>query len=129
MTLNYDSTALVCQYPGVRFPTGGFAQGRAGDCSTVVSWYSSVIYMQQEVGQMGEIRLLRELEEDLEEKQLQRAIEADLTALEDNLQYVASEVVIGTGRIDTLAVDEDGRPTFIEYKRAGKFDKNALVQL
>ena len=78
---------------------------------------------------MGEIRLLRELEEDLEEKQLQRAIEADLTALEDNLQYVASEVVIGTGRIDTLAVDEDGRPTFIEYKRAGKFDRNALVQL
>jgi hypothetical protein len=43
---------------------------------------------------------------------------------------VASEVAIGTGRIDTLAYDSvNGRPVFIEYKGPGGFGKDALIQL
>jgi hypothetical protein len=66
---------------------------------------------------------------DLTEDQIRKAFEANLGVLEEGLEYVDSEVQIGTGRIDTLAIDEKNRPVFIEYKKAGEFDKDALVQL
>lgn len=66
---------------------------------------------------------------ELTEDQIRRAFEANLEVLEEGLEYVDSEVQIGTGRIDTLAIDEKNRPVFIEYKKAGEFDKDALVQL
>lgn len=78
---------------------------------------------------MSPLRILRGTDEQIHEKDLQKAIEADLSVLEDGLEKVGSEVSIGTGRIDTLALDEAGRPTFIEYKRPGTFDHNALIQL
>ena len=65
----------------------------------------------------------------LTEDQIRKAFEANLGRLEEGLEYVDSEVQIGTGRIDTLAIDEKNRPVFIEYKREGEFDKDALVQL
>jgi hypothetical protein len=66
---------------------------------------------------------------ELSEDQIRRAFEANLSVLEEGLEYVDSEVQIGTGRIDTLAIDEKNRPVFIEYKKEGEFDKDALVQL
>lgn len=78
---------------------------------------------------MCALRILRETHEEILEKDLQKAIESDLSALGEELEIVGSEISIGTGRIDTLALDEAGRPTFIEYKRPGAFDQNALIQL
>jgi hypothetical protein len=80
---------------------------------------------------MCQLRILRETDEEILEKDLQKAFERDLSVLgkELELEKVDSEVSIGTGRIDTLALDEAGRPTFIEYKRPGAFDHNALIQL
>jgi RecB family endonuclease NucS len=40
---------------------------------------------------------------DLKEKEIQAAFERDLSKLEDGLEFIKSELVIGTGRIDTLA--------------------------
>lgn len=78
---------------------------------------------------MCALRILRETHEVILEKDLQKAIESDLSVLGEELEKVGSEVSIGTGRIDTLALDSSGRPTFIEYKRPGTFDHNALIQL
>jgi hypothetical protein len=78
---------------------------------------------------MCALRVLREADEQILEKDLQNAMEADLHVLEAGLEKVDSQVRIGTGRIDTLAIDAAGRPTFIEYKRPGTFDHNALIQL
>ncbi len=78
---------------------------------------------------MCALRILKETQETIDEKTLQTAIENDLEVLEEGLTMIATEVPFGRGRIDTLAVDEDGRPTFIEYKRPGAFDQGALIQL
>ncbi len=67
---------------------------------------------------------------ELKESDVQRAFERDLSHLEDGLEFVDTEVVVGTGRIDTLAFDADtSQPVFIEYKGLGEFGKDALVQL
>lgn len=67
---------------------------------------------------------------DFREKEIQSAFEHDLSKLEDGLEFVKSELVIGTGRIDTLAFDANTTsPVFIEYKRRGQFGKDALIQL
>ena len=67
---------------------------------------------------------------DFKEKEIQSAFEQDLSKLEDGLEFVKSELVIGTGRIDTLAFDTNtSSPVFIEYKRRGHFGKDALIQL
>ena|ERR1017187_2061804 len=78
---------------------------------------------------MCALRILKETHDEILEKDLQKAIELDLSVLGEELEKVGSEVSIGTGRIDTLALDESGRPTFIEYKRPGTFDHKALMQL
>ncbi len=78
-----------------------------------------------------EIKILAPEENvELKEKDIQEAFERDLSRLEDSLEYVDTEVIIGTGRIDTLAFDrESGQPVFIEYKGPSEFGKDALVQL
>jgi hypothetical protein len=77
-----------------------------------------------------EIVILSPEEVDFKEKDVQSAFEKDLSKLEDSLEFIQSEVVVGTGRIDTLAFDADGnQPVFIEYKRRGQFGKDALIQL
>lgn len=76
------------------------------------------------------ITILAPEEIDFKEKEIQSAFERDLAKLEDGLELVKSELVIGTGRIDTLALDTNtSRPVFVEYKRRGQFGKDALIQL
>lgn len=77
-----------------------------------------------------DIKVLSAEDIPFDERAIQAAFERDLAKLDDGLEFVASEVVIGTGRIDTLAFDAvNNRPVFIEYKRPGDFDKDALIQL
>lgn len=77
-----------------------------------------------------EIKILSPEPVDFKEKQVQEAFERDLSSLEEGLLRIDSEVIIGTGRIDTLAFDtETSRPVFIEYKRRGEFGRDALIQL
>lgn len=77
-----------------------------------------------------DIKILESEEVEFKEKDVQQAFEHDLGKLEEGLDFVASEVIIGTGRIDTLAIDTNtGQPVFVEYKRRGEFNKDALVQL
>jgi hypothetical protein len=77
-----------------------------------------------------EIKILSREQIEFQERDVQRAFEKDLSSLEDGLEFVASEVTIGTGRIDTLAFDTNtNQPVFIEYKRRGEFSESALVQL
>ncbi|SRR6266498_3914877 len=77
-----------------------------------------------------EIKILSPEEVEFKEKDIQNAFEHDLSKIEDGLELVDSEVVIGTGRIDTLAFDTNTNcPVFIEYKRRGEFGKDALIQL
>ena len=69
-----------------------------------------------------DIKILSPEEIEFKEKDVQNAFERDLSKLEEGLELIDSEVVIGTGRIDTLAFDSDnGCPVFIEYKRRGEF--------
>lgn len=51
------------------------------------------------------------------EKALQRLIEANLSETLE-MHFLASEYRTDGGRIDTLAVDNDGAPVIIEYKRS-----------
>ena len=77
-----------------------------------------------------DIKILAAEEVKFKEKDVQTAFERDLSKLEEALEFVASEVVIGSGRIDTLAYDSNSsRPVIIEYKGAGGFDTEALIQL
>ena len=50
------------------------------------------------------------------EKELQRLIEANLKDVLD-MHFIASEFATSNGRIDTLAIDSQGAPVVIEYKR------------
>ena len=77
-----------------------------------------------------EIKILSPEEVEFREKDIQNAFEKDLSKLEDGLEFIASEVIVGAGRIDTLAFDtNNGNPVFIEYKRPGDFGKDALITL
>jgi hypothetical protein len=76
------------------------------------------------------ITILSPEEIDLTEREIQNAFESDLSKLEDGLEFIKSELVVGTGRIDTLAFDSNSNsPVFVEYKRRGAFGKDALIQL
>ena len=65
----------------------------------------------------------------IDEKQIQKAIEANLGNIEQGLVYVDSFVQIGTGIIDTVAIDDEDNAVLIEYKRPGDFSRDALIQL
>jgi predicted transport protein len=55
-------------------------------------------------------------------------IENDLKCLEETLLYVDHFVQIGSGIIDTLAIDSEGNPVVIEYKVEEGADETALLQ-
>jgi hypothetical protein len=77
-----------------------------------------------------EIKILSPEEVEFKEKDVQNAFERDLSKLEEGLELIDSEVVIGIGRIDTLAFDTNSScPVFIEYKRRGEFGRDAIIQL
>lgn len=77
-----------------------------------------------------DITILSPEEVEFKEKDIQNAFEKDLTKLEEGLEFIRSELMIGTGRIDTLAFDtNNNQPVFIEFKRQGQFGKDALIQL
>jgi hypothetical protein len=77
-----------------------------------------------------DIKILSPEDIEFKEKDVQNAFERELSTLEEGLELIDTEVVIGTGRIDTLAFDSNSScPVFIEYKRRGEFDKDALIQL
>ena len=59
------------------------------------------------------------------EKDLQRLMEENLQETLD-LHFIATEYRTSSGRIDTLAIDGDGSPVIIEYKR--KKDDNVINQ-
>jgi len=63
------------------------------------------------------------------ERQLQKLIETNLDTV-FSCRYVASEFATGTvhaGRIDTLALTEDGNPAIIEYKKPSR--RISLIRL
>lgn len=62
------------------------------------------------------------------EKELQAMIEKDVSLLEDGLLYVDHFVTVGTGIIDTLAIDSKNNPVVIEYKVQKEEDETALLQ-
>lgn len=65
----------------------------------------------------------------LSEKEIQKEFEANLGQLDDTgLRYLGSFINIGVGIMDTLALDSDGRPVIMEYKRPGGDDMGALLQ-
>ena len=77
-----------------------------------------------------EITILSPADVEAKEKDIQDAFERNLALLDEGLEFIGSEVVIGTGRIDTLAYDSvNNRPVFIEYKGPGAFGRDALIQL
>lgn len=55
-------------------------------------------------------------------------IEKDLNMLEGGLLYVDHYVQVGSGIIDTLAIDEEKNPVVIEYKVEEGEDETALLQ-
>lgn len=59
------------------------------------------------------------------EKDLQRLIEENLKTVLD-MHFLATEFKTANGRIDTLAIDSDGAPVIIEYKR--KRNDNVINQ-
>ncbi len=76
------------------------------------------------------VKALRFEDADADEKEIQKAFEENLDYLDDSgLRYVKSFVPIGTGFIDTLAIDDQLNPVIIEYKKPGDFDRDALFQL
>lgn len=78
---------------------------------------------------MVKLSILKNVELDIPEKELQELFEKNLDSIEDGLRYVGSYIRIGTGIIDILAIDEENNPVIIECKKMGDFDKDALLQL
>jgi len=75
------------------------------------------------------VKFVKTSQKDIPEKEIQRAFEENLNELEDGLEFIASFLSVGTGIIDTLAVDEDDNAVIIEFKKMGDFDQDALIQL
>jgi predicted transport protein len=50
------------------------------------------------------------------ERELQNLIDENLEDIFGGMRYIASEVITDSGRIDTLALDENNAPVIIEYK-------------
>lgn len=65
---------------------------------------------------------------EIKEIEIQRLFEKHIGDFEDGLKYVSSLVPIGTGVMDTLAVDDDFRPVIIEFKKPGNSEEDALIQ-
>lgn len=78
---------------------------------------------------MAKLKILKNIEVDVSEKELQELFEKNLDSIEQGLKYVGSYIQIGTGIVDILAIDEDKNPVIIECKKVGNFDRDALIQL
>lgn len=65
--------------------------------------------------QNGKLTMLNAVAFD-KERALQQLVEQNLLETLD-MYFIASEYHTGSGRIDTLAIDRDGAPTIIEFKR------------
>lgn len=72
----------------------------------------------------SELSLLSAIQPD-KEKDLQRLVEGNLQCVLD-MHLLASEYRTSSGRIDTIAVDSEGAPVIIEYKR--KKNDNVINQ-
>jgi len=75
------------------------------------------------------MRLVSGVTEPVNEAEIQKTFEQNLENLEMGLVYVTSYVQIGTGIVDTLAVDDENNAVIIEFKRVGDFSRDALIQL
>lgn len=65
------------------------------------------------------MRIVSPVDENLPEIEIQRAFEDSIESIEKGLTYITSFLTIGTGIIDTLAVDEDNNAVIIEFKKVG----------
>jgi predicted transport protein len=64
----------------------------------------------------------------ISEKELQSQIEKDLSQIEKGLLLVDHFVPVGSGIIDTLAIDAKKNPVVIEYKTTDGKDEEAFLQ-
>lgn len=79
---------------------------------------------------MPEVKHLKLEPAEADEKDIQQAFEKEIGEIDDTgLRYVDSFFHIGTGYIDTVALDDEGNPVLIEFKKPGTFDRDALFQL
>lgn len=76
-----------------------------------------------------DLKFIKPVVEEVAESDVQQAFEENLVAIEEGLQYISSYVPVGTGVIDTLAIDDENNVVIIEFKRMGDFDRDALLQL
>lgn len=67
--------------------------------------------------------------ERISEREIQTAFEQNLQHFEEGLTYIGSFVPVGTGVVDTLALDDENNPVIIEYKKPGQPEEDALIQL
>ena len=77
---------------------------------------------------MSKVELLRISDLRIPETEVQSLFDDRLEAVEDGLRHVRSQVPIGVGVIDTIAVDDNNIPVIIEYK-SKKAGADALVQV
>src|SRR5689334_4279074 len=62
------------------------------------------------------------------ERDIHACFEAEYDRLEPGLKRVASFVGTGVGIIDSLAIDEDGNPVVLEFKKDGRPAFEAVIQ-
>lgn len=77
---------------------------------------------------MKKIKIVKEVDEGMSEKDIQTVFEQNIGTIEEGLQHIASFTTTGAGTIDSLAIDEDLRPVVIEFKKPGASERDALIQ-
>lgn len=77
---------------------------------------------------MKKLKILKEVQVEVDEAGIQKEFESNMGLMEDNLQHVDSYVRIGNGVIDTLAIDDDLRPVIIEFKKPDASERDAMIQ-
>jgi hypothetical protein len=66
---------------------------------------------------------------DVTEVQVQKEFEKNLEKLDDTgLIHIGSFIPIGVGVMDTLAIDSDGKPVILEFKKSNANSRDALIQ-
>lgn len=64
----------------------------------------------------------------MSEREIQSAFERAYEQIEPGLKWIASFVGTGRGIIDSLAIDQEGNPVVLEFKREGASTYDALIQ-
>lgn len=62
------------------------------------------------------------------EKEIQEVFERDYDKLEPGLKHVGSFIATTVGIMDSLALDDEGNPVIVEFKREGGSSYEALIQ-